>query len=86
MKPIVRIVLGIVLVLVGILTAAFFGLLLMIADCSIACQERHEWLVPVALVLAGLAITVLGVLLLIGRIWSPAPARAGGQGGGQRNL
>ena len=49
MKPIWRILLGIALVLVGFLTAAFFGLLLMIADCSIGCQEHHEWLVPVAL-------------------------------------
>ena len=78
MKPIVRILLGIVLVLVGILTAAFFGLLLTIADCSIGCQERHEWLVPVALVVVGLAVTVLGVLLLIGRL--------GRQGRGPGNL
>jgi hypothetical protein len=78
MKPIVRILLGIVLVLVGILTAAFFGLLLMIADCSIGCQERHEWLVPVALVVVGLAVTVLGILLLIGRL--------GRQGRGPGNL
>lgn len=85
MKPIVRIPVGIVLVLVGILTAAFFGLLLMIADCSIGCQERHEWLVPLALVILGLALTVLGVLLLIGRIWSPSPAREGGHGG-PRNI
>ena len=68
MKPIVRIPLGIVLALVGILTAAFFGLLLMIADCSIGCQERHEWLVPVALVVLGLALVVVGVLLLLGRL------------------
>ena len=85
MKPIWRILLGIVLVLVGILTTGFFGLLLMIADCSIGCQERHEWLVPVALVVIGLALTVVGVLLLIGRIF-PSPARGGGQGGGSRNL
>jgi len=68
MKPIVRIPLGIVLALVGILTAAFFGLLLMIADCSIGCQERHEWLVPVGLVVLGIALAVVGVLLLLGRL------------------
>jgi len=85
MKPIVRIPLGIVLALVGILTAAFFGLLLMIADCSIGCQERHEWLVPVGLVVLGIALAVVGVLLLLGRIF-PSPARGGGQGGGSRNL
>jgi len=68
MKPIWRILLGIVLAIVGILTAGFFGLLLMIADCSIGCQERHEWLVPVALVVLGLAVAVVGVLLLIGRL------------------
>ena len=68
MKPIVRIPLGIVLALVGILTAAFFGLLLMIADCSIGCQERHEWLVPVGLVVLGIALALVGVLLLLGRL------------------
>jgi hypothetical protein len=68
MKPIVRILLGVALVVVGILTAAFFGLLLMIADCSIACQARYEWLVPLGLVVLGLAVTVVGVLLLIGRL------------------
>jgi len=67
MKPIVRILLGIVLVLVGILTAAFFGLLL-IADCSIGCQARYEWLVPLGLVVLGLSLSVVGVLLLIGRL------------------
>jgi hypothetical protein len=84
MRAALRILLGIVLVLAGFLTAAFFGLLLMIADCSIGCQERHEWLVPLALVILGLALTVVGVLLLIGRIF-PSPARGGGQGGGSRN-
>jgi len=68
MKPIVRIVLGIGLATVGILTAAFFGLLLMIADCSIRCQEHHQRLVPLALVVLGLALAVVGVLLLIGRL------------------
>jgi membrane protein implicated in regulation of membrane protease activity len=68
MKPIVRIPLGIVLALVGILTAAFFGLLLMIADCSIGCQERHEWLFPVGLVVLGIALAVVGVLLVLGRL------------------
>jgi hypothetical protein len=68
MRAALRILLGIVLVLAGFLTAAFFGLLLMIADCSIGCQERHEWLVPLALVILGLALTVVGVLLLIGRL------------------
>ena len=73
MKPIWRILLGIALLLIGILIAAFFGLLLMIADCSIGCQERHEWLVPVALVVLGVAIGVVGVLLLIGRRFFPSP-------------
>ena len=68
MKPIVRILLGIALVLVGILTAAFFGLLLLIADCSIGCQARYEWLVPLGLVVLGLALSVVGVLLLVGRL------------------
>jgi len=85
MKPLWRILLGIVLVLVGILAAAFFGLLLMIADCSIGCQARHEWLVPLGLVVLGLALAVVGVLLLIGRIF-PSPARGGGHGGGSGNL
>lgn len=68
MKPVVRILLGIVLVLVGVLTSAFFGLLLLIADCTTTCQANHEQLVPIGLVLIGLAVTVVGVLLLIGRL------------------
>jgi len=68
MKPIVRILLGIALVLVGILTAAFFGLLLLIADCTATCQANHEQLLPIGLVLIGLAVTVVGLLLLIGRL------------------
>ena len=68
MRPALRILLGIALVLAGFLTAAFFGLLLMIADCSIGCQERHEWLVPLGLVVLGLALMVVGVFMLIGRL------------------
>lgn len=68
LKPIWRIILGIVLVLLGPLTAAFFGLILLIADCTSRCQANHEQLVPIALVLFGLALTVAGVLLLIGRL------------------
>jgi hypothetical protein len=68
MKPIVRVILGIALILLGILTAAFFGLLLLIADCTASCQANHEQLVPVALVVLGLAIAVAGVLLLMGRL------------------
>jgi hypothetical protein len=68
LKPVVRILLGIVLVLVGVLTSAFFGLLLLIADCTTTCQANHEQLVPIGLVLIGLAVTVVGVLLLIGRL------------------
>jgi hypothetical protein len=68
MKPIVRIVLGSVLVLAGILTAASFGLLLLIADCTAQCQANYEQLVPVGLVVLGLALTVVGVLLLTGRL------------------
>jgi hypothetical protein len=60
--------LGIALVLVGILTAAFFGLLLLIADCTTQCQANHEQLVPIALIALGLALMVVGVLLLIGRL------------------
>ena len=63
-----RIALGIALILVGILAAAFFGLLLLIADCTQRCQANHEQLVPIALVITGLALIVLGVLLLIGRL------------------
>jgi tellurite resistance protein TehA-like permease len=84
-KPIVRAPLGIALVLIGILTAAFFGLLLLIADCTTRCQANHEQLVPIALVLLGLAVAVIGVLLLLGRIF-PSPARGGGQGGRTGNL
>jgi hypothetical protein len=68
MKPIVRIPLGIALALVGILTALFFGLLLMIADCTARCQADHEQLVPIGLIVLGLASTVVGVLLLVGRL------------------
>jgi hypothetical protein len=67
-KPIWRIMLGIALILIGILTAAFFGLLLLIADCTERCQANHEQLVPVGLVLAGVAVTVLGVMLVVGRL------------------
>jgi ABC-type enterochelin transport system permease subunit len=76
MKPIIRILIGIALALVGILTAAFFGLLLLIADCSSRCQANHEQLLPVALVVVGVAVTVVGVLLLVGRLGGrPASAR-----------
>ena len=68
MKPVVRIVLGIALVLVGLLTAAFFGLLVLIADCTQRCQAYHEQLVPLGVVLVGVAVTVLGVLLLARRL------------------
>ena len=68
MRPILRILLGIALVIVGILTAAFFGLLLLIADCTTQCQANHEQLVPIGLVPLGLALTVVGVLLLVGRL------------------
>jgi threonine/homoserine/homoserine lactone efflux protein len=68
MKPIVRIPLGIALALIGILTAVFFGLLLLIADCSNRCQANHEQLLPVGLVVVGIALTAVGVLLLIGRL------------------
>jgi hypothetical protein len=60
--------LGIALVLLGILTTAFFGLLLLIADCTAQCQANHEQLVPIALIVLGLTLTVVGVLLLIGRL------------------
>jgi hypothetical protein len=68
MNSAVRILLGIALVLVGILSAAFFGLLLLIADCTQRCQADHEQLVPIGLVVLGLGLTVVGVLLLIGRL------------------
>jgi len=68
MKPVVRIVLGIALVLVGLLTTAFLGLLLLIADCTQRCQANHEQLVPLAVVLVGVALTVVGVLLLARRL------------------
>ena len=68
MKPVWRVLLGIALVLVGILTAAFFGLLLLIADCTQRCQANHEQLVPLGIVLVGVGVTVLGVLLLARRI------------------
>jgi len=79
MKSIWRILLGIALVLVGILTAAFFGLVLLIADCSERCQANHEQLLPIAVVVIGLALTVVVVLLLIGRLGgraAPPPRRA----------
>jgi len=62
------------LVLLGILTAAFFGLLLLIADCTARCQANHEQLVPIGLVVLGLALTVVGVLLLIGRLGGQPPS------------
>ena len=68
MKPVVRIVLGITLVLVGLLITAFFRLLLLIADCTQRCQANHEQLVPLAVVLVGVAVTVFGVLLLARRV------------------
>jgi len=68
MKPVVRIVLGIALILVGLLITAFFGLLLLVADCTQRCQANHEQLVPLALVLVGVAVTVGGVLLLARRL------------------
>jgi uncharacterized membrane protein HdeD (DUF308 family) len=76
MKPIVRIVLGIALVIGGILTAAFFGLLLLVADCTAQCQANHERLVPLGLVVVGLAFTVVGVLLMIGRLGARASAES----------
>jgi threonine/homoserine/homoserine lactone efflux protein len=75
MKPIVRILLGVVLLIVGILTAAFFGLLLLIADCTTQCQANHEQFVPIGLVVLGLAFTVVGVLLLLGRLGARAAPR-----------
>ena len=68
MRPIWRILLGIGLALVGILTAAFFGLLLLIADCTARCRANHEQLVPIVLILVGIGLAVVGVLLLIGRL------------------
>jgi len=68
MKPVVRIAVGVALVLVGVLTAGFFGLLLLIADCTQRCQANHEQLVPLAVVLVGVALTVFGVLLLARRL------------------
>jgi tellurite resistance protein TehA-like permease len=75
MKPIVRIPLGVALVIVGILTAAFFGLLLLIADCTSQCQANHEQLVPLGLIILGLAFTAVGLLLLIGRLGGRSPRR-----------
>jgi hypothetical protein len=43
-------------------------LILLIADCTSQCQAKHEQLVPFALVVFGLALTVAGVLLLLGRL------------------
>jgi hypothetical protein len=68
MKPIARILVGVALVLIGILTASFFGLLLAIADCSTQCQANHERLVPIALIILGIGLTVTGVLMLVGRL------------------
>jgi hypothetical protein len=76
MKPIVRILLGVALVISGILTAAFFGLLLLIADCTAQCQANHEQFVPLGLVVVGLAFTVVGVLLLIGRLGARSSAES----------
>ena len=68
MKPVVRIVLGIALVLAGLLATASFGLLLLIADCTQRCQANHEQLVLLSVVLVGVALTVFGVLLLARRL------------------
>jgi hypothetical protein len=43
-------------------------LLLLIADCTTQCQAKHEQLVPLGLIVLGLALMVVGVLLLIGRL------------------
>jgi len=48
--------------------AAFFGLLLLIADCTQRCQANHEQLIPLALVVVGIAGAVVGVLLLARRL------------------
>jgi hypothetical protein len=74
LKPIVRILLGIALTVIGLLTAAFFGLLLLVADCSTKCQANHEQLVPIALVLLGVGVTVIGVLMLSRRRRPPGSA------------
>ena len=68
MKPVWRVLLGIALILIGVLIAAFFGLLLLIADCTQRCQANHEQLVPLALVVVGIAGAVVGVLLLARRL------------------
>jgi drug/metabolite transporter (DMT)-like permease len=67
-KPVWRVLLGIALILVGVLIAAFFGLLLLIADCTQQCQANHEQLIPLALVVVGVAIGVVGGLLLARRL------------------
>ena len=68
MKPVWRVLLGIALILIGVLMAAFFGLLLLIADCTQRCQANHEQLVPLALVVVGVGLAVVGVLLLARRL------------------
>ncbi|TMF07827.1 MAG: hypothetical protein E6I37_16845 [Chloroflexi bacterium] len=68
MKPVWRVLLGIALILIGVLMAAFFGLLLLIADCTQRCQANHEQLIPLALVVVGIAGAVVGVLLLARRL------------------
>jgi len=67
-KPVWRVLLGIALILIGVLMAAFFGLLLLIADCTQRCQANHEQLIPLALVVVGIAGAVVGVLLLARRL------------------
>jgi hypothetical protein len=54
--------------LLGILTAAFFGLLLLIADCTATCQANHDQFFAIGLAAIGLVFAVLGILLLIGRL------------------
>ena len=68
MKPIVRILIGTALVIIGILTTAFFGLLLAIADCSTRCQANHEQFVAIGLIILGLGLTGAGVFLQVGRL------------------
>jgi hypothetical protein len=82
-NPSLRILLAIALILAGFLTAAFFGLLLLIADCTARCQANHEQLVPIALVVLGIG--GYGAWRAH-RPHFPSPARGGRQGGGSRNF
>ena len=57
---------AVLLVVVGLAVAAFFGLLLGIADCGPACQARGERAPVYAFIGVGLGLAAMGVTLRTG--------------------